>query len=291
MFTGEGTTVGDHEIGSLLDERPVVPHPISAPQFERYAGVDAGLPEVPVQRGLIGVEPELVQKLAKVAQVVAQPVRGHSRILPARPGAVLSGGVGGRTQSRLAQFDEFRLRLRVVEELDVRLVRRAFERVQQLMCLLIRLVAALTAELDGQPARTPRQPVGGRPSEPGPLLHLQQSAVHSLQQPWVVLQDLRYGVAGCRDGGVSENHHAVELGLRYQGQLRVQDGDERALGAHQCPAHVHSWSAPPGWYRRPGTRSAHPFGRRQRLPPPRRRRPWASRRRWEPGDSWRSHLH
>ena len=102
VLAGERAAVGDDEVGGLLDEAPVARDPAAAREVEVVADVHAALAEVAVVDA-----PEAVPRRERpqVAQVVADPLGRHRRVLPALP-VVLALRERGDREPDLAHLRE-----------------------------------------------------------------------------------------------------------------------------------------------------------------------------------------
>src|SRR5205823_9201604 len=113
VLPGQGAPVGRHQAGRLLYEGPVAGDPCVGAQLERDAGVHAAMPEVPIEGGaLVAVRRE---QALEVAQVLAEPLRRHRRVLPALVRLVLPRWISGGAESLLPHVPEAVLGRRVVE--------------------------------------------------------------------------------------------------------------------------------------------------------------------------------
>ena len=83
VLARQRTAVRHDEICGGFDERPVAPDALDVGEVEVDARVHATLAEVAVQRAAV---PVLVEQLAEVAQVLAQSLGRHGRVLPPLPG-------------------------------------------------------------------------------------------------------------------------------------------------------------------------------------------------------------
>ena len=210
-------------------------HSLISLQLKVNPGVDAALAEVAVERAIVA---ELLEQLAKVAEVGADAVGRHGRILPPLPGVLLAGDAGGRAQARLADFPQVFFLGLVVEELHGRRVAHPLQMLHQLAGLVVRFVLALTAELDQEPA----PPFGQQGDVPGVdalLLHVShEDVVESLQPGRLELHDLRDVVPRAVDVGVAKNQDRLDGRAVDQVQGGLQDRDARPLGARECPGDV-----------------------------------------------------
>src|SRR5206468_3934521 len=105
---------------------------------------------VAVERALVAV---LRGQLAKVAQVLADPLRRDGGVLPTLVGVGPAGEERRRPEPGLAHLPDMLLGRRVVVELHSleRTALLLLQRSHQLVRLLIGLVLRLAAELDEQP--------------------------------------------------------------------------------------------------------------------------------------------
>src|SRR6185503_13398311 len=99
MFSREGSAVADDEVRRALDELAVLPDAVLGEEVEAHAHVNAAVAEMPVERGPILV---FVQQPAEVAQIRAQLLRGHRRIVPPLPLERRAGRGRGGARPRLA---------------------------------------------------------------------------------------------------------------------------------------------------------------------------------------------
>ena len=232
VLAGQRSAVGHHEVGRLLHEPPVLPHPVGGDQVERDAAVHAAVAEVAVDAR--GAVPEPVQQLGQVAQVRAQVLRADRGVLPTRPGVRTVRRARGGTQPRLAHLLQLLPPLVVVDQPGVVVGQFVDEPPRHVP----RLVDRVATELDHQPGTGVRQQ--GQRLGVAPLLVLvpDQLGVQGFQLDRPVRVDGRYRVAGRRDVRVPQQRHRAPLRLGQQPQFGAQHGDARRLGADQGPRDV-----------------------------------------------------
>src|SRR5205823_2262916 len=95
------SSVRHHQGRRFIEKCPVLPHPALAAQIERNAGVNASLPDMPVDRA---AQSELVVKLLQIAQIWSHLSRGNGRVFPSRPMVSLVGRKCRSSQAPLANF-------------------------------------------------------------------------------------------------------------------------------------------------------------------------------------------
>ena len=103
MLPGERPAVGGHEVGGLLDETAVAVGGVGRVEVDVEADVQAAVAEVPVGQALHVVR---VEQRVEVAQVVAQPLRRHGRVLPSRVGGSVAGRARGQAGAVLADLPQ-----------------------------------------------------------------------------------------------------------------------------------------------------------------------------------------
>ena len=206
-------------------------------QVEADAAVDAALAEVAVERRVVAV---LVEQLAQVAQVVADLVRRHGRVLPARPGVGLAGHPGGRAQAALAHLPDHLLLAAGRRTASSTAGSPASSSIVHAAAGLgVGVLLAVAAELDQQAALARRQQGEvGRPRRPSALTH--SNSRWSSPSRAVGLNariSIRWSPARV-DVRVAEDQQRARLRVGHQVQRRFQDGDQRALRADQGPGDV-----------------------------------------------------
>src|SRR4051794_21933152 len=96
-------------------EPPVVRDPLLGTELEIDPAVDAPTAEMAVDGSFIAVA---VHQGAKVAEVIAEPVRRNGAVFPAVPGDGLAGDKAGRSERGLAIHPHFALLDRIGDDPD-----------------------------------------------------------------------------------------------------------------------------------------------------------------------------
>jgi len=154
---------------------------------------------------------------------------------PSLPRCRACPGPGRWPRARLAHVGEFLLVLRVVIELDRRLVLGAAQIVDQGPRLAVGLVLGVPGEDDHQPAVTLRQQPQGLGVHPALPLERDQPAVQPFELFGPVPGHGRGGVGGAGDVRVAQHDQRLGGGLRDQTELGVQHRIEPDLAAGPFP--------------------------------------------------------
>src|SRR5690606_26331673 len=102
MLARQGAAVAGDEVRRVFHERAETPDALGGIEIERYPAVDTPLSEVAVNRYLF--QAVLSEEPSQVAQVVADPLGGHGRVLPSGPGIGEARHPGGRAESGLTDI-------------------------------------------------------------------------------------------------------------------------------------------------------------------------------------------
>jgi hypothetical protein len=224
-------------VRGALGEPAVRGGPVGVFEVEGDPRVHAPLAEVAVQRGR--PVPEVVQQGAEVAEVVAEPVGRHRRVLPALVGVRAARRVRGRAQTRLTDLPQPLLLTGFVQEGHARVVLGAVDVLQEAFGAFVGLLASVAAEPHHQPPR--------------PLRHLLQHAglgdvfdagqvdervVDPFEGEGLVLGHPGDGVSGGGDAVEAEDDQGLVRRDGEQLDLRLQHGDQRRLAADQGAGEV-----------------------------------------------------
>src|SRR5699024_5668632 len=112
VLTGERAVVVGDQLGGTGDELTPLPQALGRVEDEGDAAVEAPLPEMTVERGLIV---ELLEQAAEVPQVIADPFHRYGGVLPSGVGLTHARNMRGRTQPCFAYLPQL-LRLPVLLE-------------------------------------------------------------------------------------------------------------------------------------------------------------------------------
>ena len=219
-----------HQIGGLLDERPVGADAVLGEQIEVDAHVHAALTEVPVGRP---GQPVAGHQRVQATQVVGQPVRRHRGVLPAAPGLGAVGATGGQPGGVGATPPQHRLRRRLGDQRRRGRRPRILQRHQHFLGGHRRRHQILAAHLDQHPG-----PPGGQPGVDRRAAHLagqpvDELIVDRLHRQRAVRQHRRHAFG--RGDRVAEPQHAQHPRgrQRCQRHRRAQRRSEPALAAAQ----------------------------------------------------------
>src|SRR5206468_5128427 len=102
----ERSTMADHQVGRVGDEPAERLDAVRRAELVVGAGVDAPLPEVPVERAVVAVA---VEQGPELAQVAGELGRGHGGVLPTFVRRGLAGDERGGAETRFAELPELRL--------------------------------------------------------------------------------------------------------------------------------------------------------------------------------------
>src|SRR5579864_4897276 len=107
VLSAKATAILDAQIGGLFHERTPFSYPWFAHQVKAYAAMDATLPKMSVERGVVLI---FVVKGAQVAKIAAQLFRRDGGVFPAFPCIRLAGNKRGCPQASFAHLpDMFRI--------------------------------------------------------------------------------------------------------------------------------------------------------------------------------------
>ena len=154
VLARQRAVIGEAEIRRFLHILAKLLYAVGGLQPEGHPGVDAAVAEMAEQR--IGIAEALVQ-LVELAQVIAEPLRRHRRILPARPGLFFARDAH-RADPGFAHRPHRRLVLRLLEQTHIE--RAGADPLQFGVGLLgggIGLFLVLAAEFDEQVSAALRQ--------------------------------------------------------------------------------------------------------------------------------------
>ncbi len=99
MFTGDGTSVADHKVGSVFHELAELANAFRRFEIVVHARMHAGMTEVPVEGA---IEMMVLHQLAQVAEVGAQLLGSDGRVFKAFPAQRFAGDVRGHAQAGFA---------------------------------------------------------------------------------------------------------------------------------------------------------------------------------------------
>ena len=219
----------EHEIRRLVEERAERADPGLALQVEVPPRVHAALAVVAVQRAVVVV---LLRDLAQAAEILAEALGRHRRVLPALVRVRLSRDERRRAEPCLAHLPDVLLLLGIVEELHaLRRIGSLLQLRDEVVRLRIGLLLVLPAELDDEPAL----PLGHQLDVLGmhaDRLHvLDQDVVDALETGRLVLEHLQH-VVGCLVLAVPAEHEQGAV-LRAVDQVhgRLEHGHAGSLRA------------------------------------------------------------
>ena len=275
VLAGERATVAHHQVGGLIDERQV---PVDAPargEVEVDPAVDAPLPEVAVERGVVVV---VVQQPPELTQVAAQVLRGDGGVLPAGPRGLQAGDERRGAETGLPHLPDAAHGGRVGEQSDPgRGTRRGCQRVHQSPGLRLRITRVTGAELHQQPAAAVGEVVQVLGMEALPLHELREPEVDPLERHGPMGHDLGDVVRRLEDVRVAHDQERARREAGDEPDLRLQHRHARGLGADQRAGDVEAVLRqerpevvarhPPGDIREPGAdRVGVPVAERRQLP-------------------------
>ena len=230
VLPGHRTAQRHHQIGGLLDERPVGADAVGREQVEVDAHVHAALAEVAVGRP---GQPVAGHQRVQAAQVVGQPVRRHRGVLPAAPRLGAVGAAGGQPGGVGATPPQHRLRGRLGDQRRGRRRPRIFQCDKHFLGGHGRRHQVLATHLDQHPG-----PPGGQPGVDRGAAHLagqpvDELVVDRLHRQRAVRQHRRHAFG--RGDRIGEAQHAQHPRGRQRGQRhrRAQRRGEPALAAAQ----------------------------------------------------------
>ncbi|HEY1276253.1 MAG TPA: hypothetical protein VGF25_15175 [Thermoleophilaceae bacterium] len=235
VLAGQRAAVLHDEVGGVVEEAAPLADPAGALQVEVDPAMGAAVAEVPVHRRAVLVAPE---QALEAAQVGAEPFGRHGGVLPSLPVVGLERVVGGRAEAALAHVPELALVRRAVEQLHVRRVRLATQRLDARLGALVRLLGRLAAELREQPTVAVREhpDLLGVHAE---RLHVaDQHVVEALEAGRAELEDLRHVVGGVEHVGIPADHERPRRRAVHEPERRLEHGHQRALAAHERAADV-----------------------------------------------------
>ena len=116
MLARKRSAIADHKICRFFYELPIFADPLLRLQVKVDAGVNASVPEVPVESAVIAVAGH---QLAKITQVISEGFGRDRGIFPALPGQRLTGHVGNCAQTGFTHLPNFLCQLLVNEQVHV----------------------------------------------------------------------------------------------------------------------------------------------------------------------------
>src|ERR1019366_4428768 len=219
--------ITDHQIGSALDELPILANPAFALQVESHPHVNTAVSKMTVERRVVIV---FIEQLADIAQVTSQFFRRYSRVVPSFPFRWSTRRGGGRTRSRLAHLP-YQGGFTLVVEARFGRAGPSSQPVDHLAGELVCLIWVAGPKFHQQDASSRRKKV-----QVGSSLLLQtidDTSFQTFQSDWPEGQDLRNMIRRQENIFISKSNECSVPWTLDQIQLGVENDSARALRPDQ----------------------------------------------------------
>ena len=226
VLARERTAVFDDEMRRFGDKAAVLRDAFGGKKIEIDAAVHATLAEVAVKRSHVA---KLLHQIVELAQVIADPIRRHGCIFPARIEIRFSGNLRRRTEARFAHVPELSLFRPIVEPLHRRRIRLRFEGFHQPVRALVGLFLGVAAEFDDQPGVAFGKHRAALDRHSFVVHVVEHARIEAFERDRVMRVAESHVIAGGKDVGKSKYGERAARRARHDSKRRFDNSDACAF--------------------------------------------------------------